>query len=71
MRFARGRGIWVNFKAPSATEKAERLKARALAAGTPAMRAEFLRLASMYEMLASRTPAPGLSKPPPADPVPE
>lgn len=45
---------------------------QALAAGTPAMREEFLRLAAMYEILASRTLAQSaLSAPPPAAGVPE
>ena len=38
-------------------ENAERMKARASAAATPAMREEFMRIALMYEVLARRTTA--------------
>ena len=47
-------------------EDADRMKALALAAATPAVRQEFLRIASMYEVLARSAAARiGLSAPGP------
>jgi hypothetical protein len=49
-------------------EDAERMKALALTAATPEMCNEFLRLATMYEVLASRLGPSGILNPPGLNP---
>jgi hypothetical protein len=48
---------------------AERMKAMALTAATPEMCSEFLRLATMYEVLASRLGPGGTLNPPGLNPL--